>query len=306
MKTTMIEEPEPKQAEEEEALLVPVVASAREDDDAFYHEVLQEMRARRLEKRDDSYMNSDMTESTSSMHSFLSWANSTTCTMSCSTSTSSIQAQNQMDDSLLSHSSRISLINNNSTAEHDENQYWRDLRLGKAPYLPRSFSGQCHGGEEKERGLDLLVHVHVHVPDLLSKLTKKGTSNHTRDSCRDIDIDRPCDFGPFSESVRLYRFSETALHQLAFEGHDFIKLQKSLRKQGAVTNALLKQVLPMVVLQSQRRRREKQRLTQTQTQTQTQAKPMDQIREEQSKMRKSPLPFLAQAFSFNQNQNQQQ
>ena len=61
-------------------------------------------------------------------------------------------------------------------------------------------------------------------------------------------------FGRYAEQAKQLEYTQDQFHQLIDDRDEFIRLQRSLRNNGAVTNELLKQVLPFVVKQSQERR----------------------------------------------------
>jgi len=57
------------------------------------------------------------------------------------------------------------------------------------------------------------------------------------------------------ELAELYQYTHSDIEEFLFQGgNDFAKLQRSLRKEGATTNEFLKQILPMILLQSQEKR----------------------------------------------------
>jgi len=62
------------------------------------------------------------------------------------------------------------------------------------------------------------------------------------------------DFGKYKAQAKQLEYTSEDLHQLIEDGGDFHRLQRSLRNKGAVTNELLKQVLPFVIQQCQERR----------------------------------------------------
>jgi hypothetical protein len=241
------------------------------DDTEFYEEVLEAMRARRCEqqqqrKNSNKWLDDDCTESTSSMSFLSSWASNTS-------------SNNDDSWSMSSHN------------EQDARVYWNDLRQGKAPLrvLKKPQRHSDGGG----------------LPDLLAKLkprtsmpanTSTSTSFHQQD------------FGEHTESVRAYRFTAVDLHRLCFDvdGRDFGRLQKSLRNQGAVTNSLLKQVLPMVVHQSLRRQKARQLQETIELEQRLHLEPEGNqtpvsttSSSKQSAAAKSPMPFLTNPFSFN-------
>lgn len=69
------------------------------------------------------------------------------------------------------------------------------------------------------------------------------------------------DFGPYEEQARQLEYTSDDVHQFLCVDREFSRLKKSLRREGAITNEFLKQVLPLVVKQSQERHQSRQQQT---------------------------------------------
>ena len=221
----MVEENDSNEQEQEE-----------EDDIDFYEEVLLDLRSRRLEEQQQQqqqrerkstgkWFEDDLTESTSSLSFLSSWATTS------------------HDDA----SSCMSLSSCHS--EHDTFLYWNELRRGRTPPVPVLKKKK----QPQQRHSD-----GASLPELLAQLKPRSSMYTTTAPPASFHQQQSSgiDLGEHAERVRSYRYSAMDLHHLCFdvEGRDFFRLQKSLRKEGAVTNALLKQVLPAVVQQAHKKR----------------------------------------------------
>jgi len=60
------------------------------------------------------------------------------------------------------------------------------------------------------------------------------------------------------DQIKEYEYSHHDVQLLISKEEEFARLQRSLRHKGAVTNELLKQVLPLVIRQSQQQQQQQQ------------------------------------------------
>jgi hypothetical protein len=247
------------------------------DDTEFYEEALRALRARRSEEQrhrkntTNKWLDDDCTESTSSLSLSLlsSWGNTS-------------------NEDSWSCSMPLS-----AHSEEDARVYWNDLRRGKVP-LPVLKKPHRHS----DGGVGSL-------PDFLAMLTPRSSIS-TGNS-----FPQGNDCGEHTERLRAYRFTTRDLHRLCFdvEGRDFTRLQTTLRNQGAVTNSLLKEVLPLVVQQSQKRQKARQLQQAIELDRSLQLEPernQSPVFSGKPTATKSPTPFLSMPFSFNKEEKKEE
>ena len=193
----------------------------------------------------------------SSLHSFLSWASTSHSRSTSTASTVSTAA-----------STIVTLEDLESTFTAEKvcgPAFWRDRAHGKVKVSVTLGTGTGTSFAKKTKSMEglpeLLAKWNLSKLDVPSTPTYTSTqSQRSRPSSSVHKKIRDDDHSEMAESFRQLQYSRDDLQFLAFgESRDFRKLQRSLRKEGAVTNELLKQVLPMVVAQSQQRRKAKQR-----------------------------------------------
>lgn len=248
---------------------VTVTANTSIDDEGSFLETLKKMRERRISACQRQ------TALSQSNHSSCSSLDETTSLRACTeaSSRSSTVSNGGFLESLFEDSSSSTLM----SPEQEQAAYWRRLSYQKHRHQ--------HDPDSWEQGISVPSSlspstpnsVMVDVKDIIereffSKLQdsftlatqqsplsappmQPQTQQYRRQSSR---LSSSVDFGPHEEQARKLEYTSDDLHRFLLVDKEFSRLKKSLRHEGAITNGFLKQVLPLVIKQSQERQQRKQ------------------------------------------------
>ena len=142
-----------------------------------------------------------------------------------------------------SHASSISMEDSQS----ERGAYWR--RIGEERRNPSYGIKPICSKSPAPEGFDW---------EILAKLPEALFAGGSTASCSN----KPAvDYGGFEKEMKRLEYTDEAVSDL-MNDKEFRRLQRSLRHKGAVTNEFLKQVLPLVVKQTQERKKRKSRTRQ--------------------------------------------
>lgn len=137
--------------------------------------------------------------------------------------------------------------------DSEQNQwiYWKRIQSGHAPPVRALSVGSIALNSNPSSPTS----VHQSVRGIFERevLTKLQDAVASRFDGRG-ETHNYSKYGKYGNCAKSLQYTQQDLHDL-IDDHEFTKLQRSLRRNGAVTNELLRQNLPFVVKQSQESKR---------------------------------------------------